>query len=136
MVVVLELKKLKKNMNKDLKLAASNKVEFKFDSDDRTWYVTHTGQGGYVYCLSETNTWTRNDDKTRRFNLLHIAINFCKRKGFNCYPIPEFTYTIANDIMSVFRDGQFLDEFGNVHSTKQASDIIKDYYAVNLSKMD
>lgn len=122
--------------NKNLKLAASHKVEFRFDENEKYWYIVHKAYGGYEYVLSENNTWTRESDKIKRFDFLHLAINFSKRRNFNYFPYPEFTFEISNNTMSVFVNGQFVNDFSDVHSNKQASDILKEKFCVNLSKIE
>lgn len=117
---------------KHIKAHQTDKVSFGLRADGY-WIIKSVNHIGYV--LSNSNCWTKDYSDEKQFSFLHVAVNFAKRRVFN-FEVPEYTYEIINDDMHIYIDGQEKFHVRQIKSDKQASDKMKELFAINVSKMD
>lgn len=127
-------------MKKVKKAHQSDVVSFELVSEDPKnlgWVITHPIYEN-VYVFSQNNIWTLDRKDERLFASLHAAVNYANRRGFNILDVPYYECNLDdnNNILHVILNGKEIATHEDIKSEKQISDIMKENYAVNLSKMD
>lgn len=108
-------------------------VEFELDEDNICWYITHVVSARKCY-FSESNNWV-TDENIKKFATLHAAINFAKKRKFILFNTPVYNCTITDSILTVFLNNKEIAQYEDITSEKQVSDLMKEKYAINLSKL-